>query len=852
MDYPSWITPPNLGSFLQDYSFNLNPIIIQFSAGIGSVISEINGGLPEGLFWERSGQTIKILGVASQTTSDINSRITFRITQTNGAIADRTFFIVLTDIPIPPSWEFQNTLLGYQNNTLPQSYQMRAVGQPGEHVIYSIFSPGVASGNVNVSTSIGSQTGLLVCDASNVIVNSTVSIGVRATTKASSDIDVFVEVIVDTTAPQWITPPGTLGTFSSNDFIELNLLAEDPNDLTVTYALSSNPQNLPIDIASSGLLYGRMPIINEETTYSIIASATNGSLTSFRTFTITVLPSTDTSLLIWETDSNLGPINEGEIVQVQIRAISRRGNLVKYNISGGVVPPHLQIGTTTGLLVGFCEYTAVPKTYNFDVMATDGSQTIFKQFSLSVRKIYGDQYFSTYIPVTGGLKDLCVTDIGNIQVRVPQTNTFNKLTNQGLQPAMVVINGVITGYDTAAQIIQQSQNWLNQLDLQFGNVSNTSISSGSSVIYRNMFDYQSGSNAVVYSQAVYNTNVQTGGLVYPISLNNIRNSLIAGRSYVNSGSGSGASLSPILNWSTGSLTGVQIINTGTGYTSPPTVIITGSGTGAQVRAVLGVVSLSITDSGQGWALDDEILIDTGIYLIPARLTVTEIGTNGSLVNFRIEEPGDYTQIPYTTNTFIGSGNKQAKISPIWGISSVTVINGGSNYQNGISFSTEGTELLPWWQKTYSPVIYMGNVAGISGSAMANALNVEQTNTRMWGTRWQPNYMVFQWQGLKWNGTTTFDDELTTFDGGSTNFEETNSPTDTIFDQNLTTFDNGNTVFDTPQLTDQYLYYTYGSVEPMDMYSTLIDIPATQLFSNTMVRRWIRRNNKVYSGNNFVY
>ena len=115
-DYPEWITPPYLGSFVQDYSFDLNPISIIFGASTNSIVSVLNGTLPSGLSYQQNYNTINIVGSAVESTTTIFGQITFRISQTNGAIADRTFFINLTPIALAPNWINQTTFLGYQNN----------------------------------------------------------------------------------------------------------------------------------------------------------------------------------------------------------------------------------------------------------------------------------------------------------------------------------------------------------------------------------------------------------------------------------------------------------------------------------------------------------------------------------------------------------------------------------------------------------------------------------------------------------------------------------------------------------------------------------------------------------------
>ena len=102
--YPVWDTLPNLGTFEQSYSFDLNPIQISFGANPGTVIALINGSLPAGLRYQVINNTINIYGAATESTLEINGQFTFRLTQTNGALADRTFSLILTPVLVAPSW----------------------------------------------------------------------------------------------------------------------------------------------------------------------------------------------------------------------------------------------------------------------------------------------------------------------------------------------------------------------------------------------------------------------------------------------------------------------------------------------------------------------------------------------------------------------------------------------------------------------------------------------------------------------------------------------------------------------------------------------------------------------------
>jgi hypothetical protein len=849
MDVPSWVTLSNLGNFSQDYSFDLNPIYLYFSAGTGSVVTLINGSIPAGLEWNVQTQSVKITGVARPSVSDINSRFTFRIRQTNGNISDRTFFLNLTALAIAPSWENQPEFLGYQGNLVPETYQLQAVAPSGQQITYSLVS--FPSG-MSVST----DSGILVYDANAVTTNSTINFNVAATTSSgSSNKTLTLDVVISPLAPKWYTTAGSLGVFAGNDFFNQQLIAEDVTGAAITYTITSFTAGFPLTLDSDGLLYGRFQNPFSETIFTFTVSATSINGSSSRTFSVTTVPNEQTSLLSWITPSNLGIVDEGQYYQLKIEAITRRNVPLIYNVTGGLLPPHFMIDSTTGIIQGYCEYHAVLKEYNFNITATDGYQSITKQFSLIVNKVYGNQFFGASIPFTGALRQSSVNDVSNIRIRQGGTNIFASVKDISDPAELSVINGIVTGYENPNQIFANANPWLHTLTTQLGAVSYSgNVTLTENVLYRNIVDSQANSNAVVFSSAVFNTNVASNGLVFPISINNIRQSLKLGHNFVTGGSGSGANLYANINWDTGNITNVTVISSGLGYITPPSVTITGSGSGANIRAILGTDAVTISSPGQGWAVNDIITIP-GIYQDPALLKVESVGTSGGLASVSIIQKGDYTQVAAIPSLYVQKQNAYAYVSPTWGVIGTEIINGGQGYQCGANLSTAGTEILPAWQSTYFPITILGKIETWAANNAANILNTEENS--LYGTLWTPNYIVFNWQGLKWLGQTTFEENFTTFDDDTTRFHEVEDAKITVFDEDLTIFNEGLTKFDAGNPIAYDLQQVWGSTlidagtTVFDLYSTIFDALPPRRKSNTLLQKWIKVNNRVYSGNNFV-
>jgi hypothetical protein len=866
-DYPVWTTPPYLGTFAQDYSFDLNPIQIVFGANTNSVVSILNGALPSGLNFQQIYNSIYIFGSAVETNTTIYSQITFRVVQPNGSIADRTFFLNLTPVARSPSWTNQHTFLGYQSNISIQQYTLQAVSESGNPLLYDLP-------NYSAYSQINSHTGVFSLNAISFSSNVQVTTTVRATDSVngtSSNVNVSVD-IVTVPGPNWVTPAGSLGIFYSGSFVEFNLLAEDPFDQNVIYQLNEPSQiligygqvwdddygwdndnfvHLPLSVSSSGLVYGTLPqvVISTIYTFKVIATSSNKSSTAY--FSLTNEPALNNKVFYWlSTSSDLGIWDEGQYISIPIKAVTTRGTTIVYNVTGGLLPPHLMLGTTDGKIIGFIEYTAINKTYYFNVTANDGYQTITQQFNITINKVYGNQYLNIEIPLAGTIKNTWLADTANVRVREPGQIIYDGITNSPNNPTLSIISGLETGFSTPQEIISIISPWFYQLSLQIGAADNTIVqSNGMSVIYRNITDYQSGSNTQVYSNYV------KGNEVYPISINHIRNALIETYSWVLSGSGSGFALLPNLNWNTGAIQSVTILDNGFGFLSPPKLIVEGAGTGAELKAVLGLVSLTVPVPGYGWVVGQIISIAGNDAVSPAILSVTSISSVGGLLGLDIINSGNYKHVGSLKNIPISTGTSYAEISPTWGIVDAQIVNGGINYQCGITINVEGGELLPAWQNQYSPVIEVGEIKPTTGQIAVNVLNTEPIS--LYGTQWQPNYLVLQWQGLTYVGSCIFDEDTTTFDGDTTRFIDTESVYDTVFDEQREVFDNDSTIFDYQDPLMYDLEQVWGGTlidsgtTVMDLYSTIFDSLRPKTYSNTRLQRWFNTTNKIYSGNNAV-
>jgi hypothetical protein len=722
------------------------------------------------------------------------------------------------------------------------------------------------------NASVDARTGVFALNSSPYFTFTPVTTTVRATdsgTFASSNISVTVNVVTQP-GPNWITPGGSLGVFYSGTFVEINLVAEDPFDPNIEYFLNEPSKTLtgfgqvwdddygwdndsfvrlPLKVANDGLLYGLLPPVVANILYTFKVVARSSGVESTRYFNLTVEPAINNQVFYWSTsESNLGMFDEGQNIKVSVKAITTRGTAVIYNVTGGLLPPHLMLGSTSGTMEGFVEYTAINKTYYFEITATDGYQSIVKQFSIGINKVFGNQFLSAYIPVTGSLRNSWSADTANVRVREPGQVIFDKITDAPSNPYLGIISGLETGYDTPEEILNQIKPWFYRLDLQIGLTSNTEIqTNNSAILYRNIVDHQSGSEQTLPSSVV------EGGEIYPISIKNIRDALTNTYPWVLSGSGTGFACIPNLDWNTGAISSITVLDTGYGFLFPPQLTVTGAGSGAKLQAILGLIDVKITVAGGGWYVGQLLSISGNDAVSVAQLEVTAVNPSGGIISLEIISAGNYRHVGTSNNFQITNGVAYTTLSLSWGIVDVQVIQGGENYQCGIYINTLGGELLPAWQNQYAPVIEVGNINFITASLAANLLNSEP-NT-LYGKSWKPDYIILQWQGLTYVGSTIFEEDSTTFDGMTTRFEDTESPHLTVFDKNKETFDNAETIFDYQDPLAYDLEIAWGSTvldastTVFDFYSTILDAVSPRTYSNTRIRRWYNTTKKVYSANN---
>lgn len=203
---------------------------------------------------------------------------------------------------------------------------------------------------------------------------------------------------------------------------------------------------------------------------------------------------------------------------------------------------------------------------------------------------------------------------------------------------------------------------------------------------------------------------------------------------ISGGGGSGATATATISGTNGYITSVTVTNAGSGYTSDPTVTFSGSGNADPLTATRSgtVTSITVTNSGSGYSGTPTVAI-TGVGGSGATGTASMTGVVSSIT---ITAAGSgYTSAP--TLTIYGDGTGATGTASLSGtVTGVTVISGGIGYTSAptVTISGNGTGAT-----ATASISSSGQIASIvitangSGYTSTPTLTISGTGTGATGT-----------------------------------------------------------------------------------------------------------------------
>jgi len=163
--------------------------------------------------------------------------------------------------------------------------------------------------------------------------------------------------------PVWQTLAGNLGVIAENVFYTLNLVAQDPDNQTITYSLVSGALPPGIRLNSAGTLSGVPTKVtsnsSNQTTFNsdvssrfTVRAKTTTNNVADQSFSVTVTGEV-APIITAPTQGSLGQFYTGEFISIQIVAAdSIPGAILTYSIVNGALPAGVTLNETTGLISG--------------------------------------------------------------------------------------------------------------------------------------------------------------------------------------------------------------------------------------------------------------------------------------------------------------------------------------------------------------------------------------------------------------------------------------------------------------------------------------------------------------------
>ncbi|CAB4128396.1 hypothetical protein UFOVP102_35 [uncultured Caudovirales phage] len=144
----------------------------------------------------------------------------------------------------------------------------------------------------------------------------------------------------------------------------------------------------------------------------------------------------------------------------------------------------------------------------------------------------------------------------------------------------------------------------------------------------------------------------------------------------------------------GTVTAITRTNSGSGYTSPPTVTVsaptTAGGVQAQVTAFLSVGgATTLSSGGTGYTVGDVLTVSGGTFTSAATITVNTVSA-GVIATFTVTTGGQYSVFPSNPASVTGGTGSSATFTLNGVVSSTyTITNAGSGYveQPTVTFSS---------------------------------------------------------------------------------------------------------------------------------------------------------------------
>jgi hypothetical protein len=256
------------------------------------------------------------------------------------------------------------------------------------------------------------------------------------------------------------------------------------------------------------------------------------------------------------------------------------------------------------------------------------------------------------------------------------TGITNLVGGAGYTSATATISAPGGGGTTATATVNISSGSLTEMTVTAGGTGYLSTGNGT---FEVLISGGSGSGATatanVLNGEIYEIEITDGGTGY------VNGDVLTLDFTTNGGGGSGVGVTyTIVN--AGTVTGLTFTDNGSGYTSIPTITITGDGSLASADATLSITEVDITSGGSGYNSAPTISIDDPTTTEGVTTEVTPV-ISGTVTALNIDSEGSgYSKAPLV---YIASPAANADVTTTGGvITSVAITSGGAGYTSAPS------------------------------------------------------------------------------------------------------------------------------------------------------------------------
>lgn len=432
---PVWVTGDSVGEGLGGAYFSAPLVATDANGTTPTYTIDENQPLPAGLSLAPNGYVFGILPAAPTE----NQIITFGAKASDGPHTVSKTFTITALVNVNPV--FTVPALIEAISEVPLAFALTAADPLGQSEINYTMLTALPAGMTF-------ENGMLSGTPVNVTETTDYTFSVEASNGELSTVQEFTFRVAPDLAPVWETEEGLILSKVSGLNVSYQLVANDPNGRPLTFTVQSGELPTGLTLSSSGLIAGKLAMVEEDRIKTFTVRASDGAKYSDREFSIF---HGYNSAPVWITPGALGSAPGGTTAQFVVAAFDAEGYALTYRSVSNTNGVSFDINTRT--LTFELEQNQKDVIVSKTLEVSDGVHKVTRTFSL-INKFSLAPEFST-ATITKAIEQTPYSF--QIQARNPGNNGFQFEIVEGSLPAGLSLNsatGAISGTPTANETDQ--------------------------------------------------------------------------------------------------------------------------------------------------------------------------------------------------------------------------------------------------------------------------------------------------------------------------------------------------------------------------------------------------------------